>query len=605
MPPAAADDLTRLGGRLLTYRYAAPEQVFGEALGTATDVYALGVVLHELITGVSPYRRVREGQAPGLADFQQLDFARPSALVATSGVAGDLDAIVLKALRRDPSERYGTVEQFDEDLQRHLERRPVLARRGSRRYRAGRFIARHRLPLAAAAAVLVSLVLGVVVADRERREAVAAQARAERHFASVRELANTFIREIEEDLRGLAGTLPVREKLAKTSVKYLDSLSAETQLDPTLLAELAGGYRRVGEVFAGIGNGSLGEHDAAIGYLLKAEALFDDLHSRGIQSRQILDDQWRTHYTLAAIFFSVDDPRWEQQSLRGVETLRQLADNPEGTAYDRVLVAGLLIEHLLKQQQGQHAPLQSSPMFDEANKRLAAVAPQVGNDVRTKGNLAMTHLAIGELLMEAGAPVADLERALGNFQIATTLLTEVVKQAPDDIAYAAQLGMLKGQQAQALLDLNRAAEAESVIAEVLVQSARNLARDPDNVDMVLSHWLAVVLGTEAAYKSGNMPVAAERARETWKLGSTMSDELFGRIAESKVSRATADYYGGLALLASAPAQRPEACERLRAVEAALPEVRKELPDDAALQAKFGELTPALQRCATPALAAKS
>jgi len=170
---------------MMTLRYAAPEQVAGEGITTATDIYALGVMLHELVTGVSPYRAVREGKP--LTEAMLLE--GHSTLPSRQSLTADLHAIVLKAMRRDPGQRYASVELLDADIAAFLQQRPVKARAGTWRYLGGRFAVRHKLPLALAAAVLASLVAGLVVAERERRVAVAEKARAERHFASVRKLA--------------------------------------------------------------------------------------------------------------------------------------------------------------------------------------------------------------------------------------------------------------------------------------------------------------------------------------------------------------------------------------------------------------------------------
>jgi eukaryotic-like serine/threonine-protein kinase len=593
---AAADDLTRLGGRLLTFRYAAPEQVHGETLSTATDVYALGVVLHELLTGQSPYRRVRDGSVPGLADFEQQDFALPSSLTSTKGISGDLDAILLKALRRNPADRYGTVEQFDDDLSRYLAHLPVRARRGSRRYRMGRFITRHKLPLVAAAVGALALIAGFAAVEQQRRLAVAAQARAERHFASVRKLANTFIYDIEERLRGLAGTLAVREELARTSVMYLDSLASEAQSDPSLMAELAGGYRRVGEVFAGAGSGNLGNIDAATANLLKAEALFNSLAQQGALSRRNLDDARRVHYTLALLYFAGNDPRWEQQSLQALELGRQLADTAGATAYDGVTAAGQLLEHLKKKQTVTRNPKPDQAMLAEARTRLAATAPQVGNDVRAKGNLAMSYMTMAELLMIPGATDESLQIALDGLQSSANLLQALQRDVPDDVLYAAQGDMVGSTMADVLLQLGRNQEAEDTVSVSIVRSARNVALDPQDVDIMLIHLQALATGTETAYRTGQMALASQRAQQAWRFEASATQDVLARMTESEMNRAKVDYFGGLALLALKPTGFTLACQHLRKVEAYLPRFRKDMPDAAANPATFGQLATALRQC---------
>jgi hypothetical protein len=171
-----------------------------------------------------------------------------------------------------------------------------------------------------------------------------------------------------------------------------------------------------------------------------------------------------------------------------------------------------------------------------------------------------------------------------------------VKPVPDDLAYAALLDLSQTLQAEALLLLGGFAVAVARIEAVLARSARNMARDRDNVDLLLVHWQALVEGSETAYRIGRMPLAAQRAGEAWRLASTVPDEVIGRILESESSQAAVDYFGGLALLRTSPSQVPQACERLRAVENTLPRIRLEFPDDASLQARFNELGAALERC---------
>ena len=258
---------TSTGARLLTPRYAAPEQLAGEAVTTATDVYALGLLLWELATG-EPARRGASGSALASAAERETR-TPPSARVLAAGnlerapvadasprsrrrlarrLAGDLDNVVLKALRREPERRYASAAAFGDDLERFLDQRPVAARGGAFAYRAGKFVRRHRAAVVAAALIAVSLVAGVVATWRQARIAEAERARAERRFADVRRLANVALFDVHDTLDNVAGGMATRRLLVATALEYLDDLAAEERDEPELLAELASAYERTAEV---------------------------------------------------------------------------------------------------------------------------------------------------------------------------------------------------------------------------------------------------------------------------------------------------------------------------------------------------------------------
>jgi eukaryotic-like serine/threonine-protein kinase len=167
--------LTRLSGRALTLDYASPEQIRGEALGTASDVYSLAVVAYELLSGSRPYR-LKRGSAAELeeaianADLPRASDAAEDAQQKRS-LRGDLDAILNKALKKEPTQRYATMTALAEDFDRHLKGFAVLARPESRAYLARKFIRRHRLPVASATAVVLALGIGLGTALWQTRVA--------------------------------------------------------------------------------------------------------------------------------------------------------------------------------------------------------------------------------------------------------------------------------------------------------------------------------------------------------------------------------------------------------------------------------------------------
>jgi eukaryotic-like serine/threonine-protein kinase len=199
-------ELTMLAGRALTLDYASPEQVNGLAISTASDVYSMGVVLYQLLTGLKPYQLKRGSRAELeeailVSDAERMSDAvqrGDAAIAAMRGAGkdrlarmlkGDLDTIVAKAMKKDPAHRYATVASLAADIQRHLDGQPVEAQPDSWRYRAGKFVARNRVGVAAATAVVASLALGLGIAlwqtgiaqdEARRADALAQQARDEK-----------------------------------------------------------------------------------------------------------------------------------------------------------------------------------------------------------------------------------------------------------------------------------------------------------------------------------------------------------------------------------------------------------------------------------------
>jgi non-specific serine/threonine protein kinase/serine/threonine-protein kinase len=298
--------------RLMTPEYASPEQVRGRRVTTASDVYSLGVVLYELLSGRQPYRVTTGDPEELIRVVCERDPERPSTAVTQAGpgpeatvvvrgetaaglarrLRGDLDAIVLKAMRKEPELRYASADQLSEDIGRHLAGVPVLARRGTAGYRAGKFVRRHRVGLAAAALVLAALAGGIVMTVREARRARAAEARAQRRFDDVRQLANSFLNEFHDSIRNLPGSTPARRLLVQKGLAYLDSLSREASDDASLLRDLADGYQRLADLQGNPGKGAamLGDMAGAQQSLRKCVALREKLiRSREARPQDNLD----------------------------------------------------------------------------------------------------------------------------------------------------------------------------------------------------------------------------------------------------------------------------------------------------------------------------
>jgi non-specific serine/threonine protein kinase/serine/threonine-protein kinase len=269
--------------RLLTPEYASPEQLRGDAISTASDIYSLGVVLYEILAGRRPERRLHgepeEVAQPSAANSQavtsseSLNLPEGSPEKLRRRLAGDLDNIVLMALRHEAGRRYASVEQLSEDIRRHLEGLPVFARADTLSYRSSKFIKRHKVAVVAALLLALSLITGAAVTLREASIARAQQARAERRFNDVRKLANSLMFDIHDAIRDLPGSTRARQLVVSNALTYLDSLAGEARSDLSLQRELADAYERVGAVQGEPYKASLGDTAGALASYRKAGAI--------------------------------------------------------------------------------------------------------------------------------------------------------------------------------------------------------------------------------------------------------------------------------------------------------------------------------------------
>jgi tetratricopeptide (TPR) repeat protein/predicted Ser/Thr protein kinase len=319
-----ADGRTETALRLLTPDYASPEQVRGEPVTTATDIYSLGVVLYELLTGKRPYRvtgRSPEAIARAVCEEEP---ARPSA--AASALRGDLDNVVLMALRKEPDRRYASVEQFAEDIRRHLDGRPVAARKDTLAYRAGKFIGRHKASVAATAAAILLLAGAAVTALEQAREARRERAAAERHFNEVRELADSFLFEFHDAIKDLPGATPARELVVRRALEYLEKLSSLKADDVALQREVATAYERVAKVQGGLLETHLGDTRGARDSLAKALGIRRALAAGPRPDPADQSALAETRLQLAGVLMTEGDAAAALTEARGaVATLRALA----------------------------------------------------------------------------------------------------------------------------------------------------------------------------------------------------------------------------------------------------------------------------------------
>ena len=255
--PGEAGTRTATAVRLMTPDYASPEQVRGGQITTATDVYSLGVVLYELLTARRPYqfetysplaieRAICETEAPRPSESAREQTGAPAKLARQ--LAGDLDNIVLMALRKEPERRFQSVEQFSEDLRRYLSGLPIKARPDTFVYRAGKFVRRHRLAAVAATLVVLSLLGGIIATSYAARQARAERDRANQAAATAQRVTQSFVSvfEVADPGRTQGIAITAKELLDQSAEKVTRELKDQPLVQAKLLDTIGGLYITLG-----------------------------------------------------------------------------------------------------------------------------------------------------------------------------------------------------------------------------------------------------------------------------------------------------------------------------------------------------------------------
>ncbi len=482
---------TVTGWRLLTPEYASPEQVEGRHATTVSDVYSLGVVLYELLTGRSPYRVKSRAPLDVAAAVRTAEPDRPSTAVSGNGdhepgrragvtadrpaatsagsterlrrrLRGDLDTIVLTALRKEPQRRYQSVEQLADDIRRHLDGLPVRARPDTFRYRAGKFVRRNRVPLVAATLVGLALVGGTVATAWQARQARAAQARAERRFSDVRKLTNALLFDYHDAIKDLRGATPVRERMVRDALSYLDGLAREQAGDPALQRELASAYRRVGDVQGGDPKG-LGDTEGAVESYGKALGILEQLFRAD-------SGDTRTRRDVADLALALGNMVWERGDLAaGVAHARRaralleplVAASPGDTdqrlqlhrAYDLLgqtsLEAGEIAQ-ALEFHRADLTELERTPPAEQGRPKL-----------RQAISVAYGHLA------DAQVEADDLPGALASHRRSLQLREKLAAEFPDNAEYDRIAGSARYYMASVLGRMGRWQESLELFERIL------------------------------------------------------------------------------------------------------------------------------------------
>jgi tetratricopeptide (TPR) repeat protein len=500
--------LTREGYLSFTPQYASPEQVLGNPITTASDTYSLGVLLYLLLTGTLPYELKVLTTAEMLRVICEQALRRPAeATDSHERLDADLEAILLKALRKEPQERYLTAEQLASDLRAYLEGLPVGARRGTIRYRAGKFIRRHRFSVAAAALLAASLIAGVTgvlwqarVANEERRQA-------EARSADLRQLSNSLLSELDEAIKQLPGSTGAQSLLVTRVLEHLDRMAREAQGHRQTQLDLVDAYTRLGNIQGNAYDQNLGDPSGALVSLGKALAIVGPLVASDSKDRQAAR-------ALALVQQSRSEILWQtDRTPEAVPVMREALKNWDALIADPHAPAALVCDvssayGTLGDLLGQNgtASLADSAGAVAAYRQSVALDHRVlgidPNYVRAKRGLSINRMKIGSVEMET-----DPAEALKEFRTALRQLDALPKAEQDSLPTARMRAYLLRKQAIALERLGAYAQAVPLFEDTREIFQRIAAQDPKDTRALFD--LVTVLDDEAkCYEDAADPLLA-------------------------------------------------------------------------------------------------
>jgi serine/threonine protein kinase len=408
--------------RPMTPDFASPEQVRGEPVTTSTDVYALGVLLYELLTTQHPLRH-RYKELGFERAVLETEPERPSVLAAridrnvaaipeeapeklAAKLRGDLDAIILMALRKEPQRRYASVQHFADDIQRYLNGAPVRAQRDTVGYRAKKFVRRHTGAVLAAAAAVLALAASTVVSWTYYREASRERERAEARFADVRELARFVLFDFDKVIA--SGVTPARKAVIEKATEYLGRLEKDRGADASLESELVEGYLKIGDLQGNLNGPNLGDREAAKASYDRALKILDA--SRHMDPMLLA----KTRVRLADLLEQAGSPK---DAIAAYEKARQVFERSAPGAGARRVLLDLLPKLALAQTELGDYPAaeRTYAALIETAASLEQANPGVPEYRRM---IAYGELRAGDVRARMGDPsgLRRMERALGMYE---------------------------------------------------------------------------------------------------------------------------------------------------------------------------------------------
>jgi non-specific serine/threonine protein kinase/serine/threonine-protein kinase len=394
-------------------------------VSTATDVYSLGVVLYALLTGRRPYPASSKSSHDIIQAVLETEPERPSS--ANRRLRGDLDNIVLKALRKEPERRYASVEQFSEDIRKHLAGLPVSARPDTLAYRGSKFVRRHKWAVIAATLAVLALLGGMAATLREAYIAQTERKIAEQRFNDTRQLANSLLFEVYDAIENLPGATPARKVLVDRAMQYLDKLAKEAKGDVSLQRELAAAYERVGDVQGGFRSSNLGDTAGFIASYRKALAIREVVARGNPGNADSQRELFQTHVRLSDGLMAAGDLAGAVDQVKQMLPIAEKlsAADPSNLTNQRILASAHLDYGWKRSALGEWKD--GLKDCEQAAAMLESVAAADPSDKKTGRVLAVAYERVAELLSTYQGRHAE---SLAMEQKALAVEQGLLRQAP-------------------------------------------------------------------------------------------------------------------------------------------------------------------------------